>query len=297
MEIKKTLIKYKNKEIPSKIYIGNKPQYIFVTHHGLISNKNSFRYFERFIKEKAIVVNYDARLNGENKMRASRMSSTYVRDLRDVIRWSKINYPNIPIVTIGSSWGATVVIAYAKKYSNKETYKNIAWSIPFNFTKSEDSKEENNKEKKIKDIKNIETTYFGYFWKFLIMILFNINAKSYTQIDLNQITNNKTIKRLSKRQGVKPTPVKLFWSALKSIFSSNRNLKKIDNRNSEDFLYFQSLIDVYFNDKQLSKLKKLNGKGVKVIFLKEGKHALQWEEENNLNNKVFEIIMKWLNKK
>lgn len=300
MENMKTLIKINNKEFPGRVHVGSKPKYLFVTHHGLLSNNTSFRYFEKWIGENGIVVNYDMRVNGENKMRASRMASTYIKDLRDVIRWAKKEYPDIPVVTIGSSIGASVVIGYAKKYGTNEVYKNVAWSIPYNFISGEEANEQIDKTKKeakqLEEVGFKEPTKLTWANKFFWMILFNLNTKAYAKIDLDRTANNKTLSRLNKMNKPKATPVKLFYASGKLIWTSNKKINKINKRSENEFLYFQSTIDSYLTKKKLEQLKKITGKGVNAIFLDKGKHAFQWETENNLNERVFQKVLDWLNK-
>ena len=294
-------ININKKSFPGRIHIGDKPKYIFVTHHGMLSNNTSFRYFEKWLGENAIVVNYDARCNGENKMRASRMAGTYVRDLRDVIRWAKKEYPNIPVVTLGSSIGASVVIAYAKKYGTREVYKNIAWSVPYNFISGEEAqetvKETKEKVKNNDDLGIKEPSKLQWANKFIWMILFNLNLKAYVKIDLDRTANNKTLSRLNRMNKPKATPVKLFYASGKLIWTSNKNIKKINKGTDEKLLYFQSTKDSYLTPKKLEQLKKWTGNGTKMILMDEGKHAFQWETENNLNERVFEMLTEWLNKK
>lgn len=299
MELIKTTIKFNNKEFPGRVHVGSKPEYIFVTNHGMLSNNTSFRHFEKWIGEKGIVVNYDIRVNGKNTMRASRMSSTYVRDLRDVIRWAKKEYPGIPVVTIGSSLGASIVIAYANKYGTKEVFKNVAWSIPYNFISGEEAtetvKETKEKVNQYQELGIKEPTMFTWAMKFALMLPFNINTKAYVKIDLDRTANNKALSRLNRMNKPAATPVKLFYASGKLIWSSNRRLKYINNRNDQqEFLYFQSTVDSYLTKKKLEQLKKVTGKGVKVNYLDEGKHAFQWETENSLNERVFQMIINWL---
>lgn len=296
MNLINKVIKINNKEFPVRIHEGEKPEYVFVTHHGMLSNKTSFRYLEKYLGETAIVVNYDARVNGDNKMRASRMMGTYTRDLRDVVRWSKEHYPNVKVVTLGSSWGASVVIDHARKYSN-EIFKAVAWSVPYKFAHGEDavetSKKANSKENKEATIK--ETTTWGYAWRFMLMLMFNINTKSYTKIDLTKTANNKALARINRMNKPKATPVKLFYATYKHIMTSNKNMIKIDNKNREsELLYFQSTIDGYLDPKKLDKLKQHSSNGLALNILDEGKHAFQWETENKLNERVFQMMLNWL---
>lgn len=299
METQKLMIEFNNKKFPGRVHIGNEPKYLFVTHHGILSNNTSFRYLEKWLGESAIVVNYDARVNGQNKMRASRLASTYVRDLRDVIRWSKQQYPNIPVVTIGSSWGAAVVASYAYKYSTKEVYKNVAWSIPYNFISSRESKEVQNETKekinKYKELGIKEPTKLTWAIKFLLMLSTNINVKAYVKIDLTKTANNKILAKINKIKKPVATPIKLFYATGKLILSANRKLKSINKNKEEEFLYIQSTIDSYITEKKIKQLKKWTGNGVKTYYLNEGKHAFQWENESGLNLKVFDMVIQWLN--
>ena len=297
MNIIEKNVKIKHKKFPCRIHFSPKAKYIFVTHHGILSKNSAFWTFENWIKNKATIISFDARVNGNNKMRASRMSTTYVRDFRDIIFWVKKEYPNIPIVTLGSSWGATIVIQYAKKYGTKHVFKNIAWSIPFNFLSNNKTENNNENDEKAKIEKKLTTKKWGYIWKFFIMLTMNINAKSYTKIDINKITKNKIIIRANRLSELQPTPVKLFWAAYKSILMSNWNLKKINkDKNKNQFLYIQSTKDSYLTQKKLKKLRQNTGYGVDVKYLDEGTHAFQWEIKNNLNHRVFEIILNWLKK-
>lgn len=298
METINRTIKFNNKEFPGRIHIGDKPKYIVVTHHGMLSNNTSFRYLENWIGENGIVVNYDVRVNGKNKMKASRMASTYVRDFRDVIRWAKNKYPNIPVITLGSSIGAAVVTSYAKKYGVKEVYKNIAWSIPYNFISGEEASEAINKTKeKVNQYEELgikEPTILTWIWKFSLMIFFNINSKAYVKIDLNRTADNKILSRINKINKPEATPVKLFYASGKLIWTANRNLRKINKKNNQEFLYIQSTKDSYLTDKKLKQLKKWTGCGVKTYYLDEGKHAFQWENKSGLNIRVFKMVWNWL---
>ncbi|NQZ65592.1 MAG: alpha/beta hydrolase [Mycoplasmatales bacterium] len=294
-------ITYKKKELPVRVHIGNNPKFIFVTHHGLLSNNTSFRYLEKWVGESGIVVNYDARSHGSNKMKASRFGFTYVNDFRDIVRWTKKRFPNIPIITIGSSWGASIVAGYAKKYGVTEVFKNVAWSIPYNFLFSEESKEAQKKDKdeidQYKKLQIKKPTIFSWTWKMIVVILTNFNTKEYVKLDLQRTANNDTLNRMNKINKPKPTPVKLFYSAGKLILISNRRLKKINKNENAEFLYIQSTMDTYLTKNKLKQVKKWTGKGVESMFLNEGKHAFQWEVKNNLNEKVFQIVVDWATKK
>lgn len=294
-------ININKKVIPTRIYEGKTPKYIFVTHHGMLSNKTSFRYFEKWVENKAVVISYDARCNGQNNLRASRRTKTYVNDLRDVVRWAKEKYPKIPIVTIGSSWGAAIVSHYAKIYGTRDTYKNVAWSIPYAFATSQEAKKEINKNnetiKKVDDkVKVKQTGKFGFTWRMLVMLFFNINTKAYVKIDLEKTANNKALNRLNTLNKPSSTPIKLFWTSGIEIIKANKYLKKIDKKGAKNnFLYIQSLKDSYLKPKKLKQLKKwTNNNGVKTLFLNEGQHAFQWETENNVNIKVFKMVIDFL---
>ena len=301
MDLLKKDIEINKKIFPARIHVGDNPKYVFITNHGMLSNNTSFRYFEKWLGEDGIVVNYDIRTNGQNKMRSSRMAGTYVRDLRDVIKWTKNKYKNLPIITIGSSLGASIVLAYAKKYGNKDVYKHIAWSIPYNFVSGEEAVETANKTKKEiaenEKAKFKEPTKFSWAMKFFIMIFTNYNAKAYVKINLERTADNKTLKRINRMNKPKATPVKLFYASGKLIFCSNRYMKKINKRENNQALYFQSTKDSYLTNKNLKKIKNNTGTGVKLILMNKGKHAFQWENENGLNIKVFEDIKKFINKK
>lgn len=297
MKVINKIIKVKRKSFPIRIYEGDKPQYLIVTHHGILSNKMSWRYLEKWVNERAIVFNYDARVNGENKLRPSRHPNTYVRDLRDVISYAKKCYPHLPIITLGSSWGATVVISHAQKYGDT-IFKAVAWSIPYAFSKGEDktkknkdlSQVENKEQTKIK-----ETSKAMYAWKFFWMIFFNFNTKTYTKIDLGMTANNKALARINRLAKPKATPVKLFYSTWLLILRANKNIKKVNNKyEPTKLLYLQSTVDLYLKPKKLEELKKCNGQGAKLHILNEGRHAFQWEKENNLNERVFQIVWNWI---
>ena len=296
MELINKIIKTNNKEFPTRIHQGDNPDYIFVTHHGMLSNKTSWRYFEKFMKEKAIVISYDARVNGDNKLRPSRLKSTYTRDLRDVVRWAKIEYPGIKVVTLGSSWGASIVVDHCKKY-NDEIYKSIGWSVPYRFTEGEDAVETSTKakSKENKEVVVKETGTLGYAWRFFFMLFMNINTKSYTKIDLTKTADNKALARMNRMNKPKATPVKLFWATYKSIKSSNKTMVKINNKFEEsEMLYFQSTVDDYLDPAMLEELKLNSSKGLKLEVLNKGKHAFQWENENGVNEIVFNKMLEWL---
>ena len=292
-----TEIKINNKTFPARIHEGEKPQYVFVVHHGLLSNKTSFRYFEKWLGDRAILIGYDARVNGDNQLRASRMSSTYARDLRDVIKWAKQEYKDIPVVTLGSSWGANVVIDYAAKYGNQETFKNVAWSIPFNFMSGEEATEVRTESKKVEEPAIKQTNRFGYAWRFILMILFNINTKALAKVDLEKTANNRALARINRMNKPKKTPVKLFYAVGKSLLTVFKKLNKINKQDKHSFLYIQSKVDSYLRSKDLNKLKSIDNNGLDIVYMDKGKHAFQWETEDKLNEKVFQVVWDWLNKK
>ena len=296
MELINQIITTNKKRFPARIHKGNKPEYIFVTHHGMLSNKTSWRYFEKYIMENAIVVSYDARVNGDNTLRASRFKSTYTKDLRDVVRWAKTEYPGIKVVTLGSSWGASIVIDHCKKY-NEEVYKSIAWSVPYRFTEGEDAVETATtaKSKENKEVVVKETGTLGYAWRFFFMLFMNFNTKSYTKIDLTKTADNKALARINRMNKPKATPVKLFWATYKSIRSSNKSMVKINKKFKEsELIYFQSTVDTYLDPSKLEELKLNSSNGLKLEILNKGKHAFQWEVENGVNKIVFNTMIKWL---
>lgn len=301
MELINDVAKIGKKEFPVRIHKGEKPEYLIVTHHGLLSNKTTYRYLEKWAEERAIIVSYDARVNGDNKLRASRMMSTYTRDLKDVVQWAKGMYPGIKVITLGSSWGAAVVVDFARKYPTIAD-KNVAWSIPYDMFGAEEGKEtqakaaeavkELNKEVGKPLVK--ETTHLGYAWRFALMLSLNINTKSYTKIDLDKTAANKALARINKIVKPQATPVKLFWATFKSVARVFKNFEKINKAEKHEFLYIQSTIDSYLKSNSLEKLKSVTGQGVDVIYLNEGRHAFQWEKENDLNVRVFQMVFDWL---
>ena len=283
---------FNNKTFQTKIVDGN-TDIIFITCHGLQSNKTSFRYFEKWLDKRATVINFDIRTNGDDKKRATRMQSTYTRDLRDVVLWAKSKYMGSKIVLLGSSWGASLVLNFMKSHSSL-VYKCIAWSIPHNIFSSEEAKN-NNKVAKTKD-KDLEvTSNFGFAWRIILMVLFNINFKSYTKIDLDRTANNKALKRLNSMQKPKATPVKLFYSTWKSIVWSWHSMKMINKKLQRSTLYIQSSIDSYATRDKLDFIRQHTGKGIKYIELAKGKHAFQWELEDDLYIEVFEMVWDFIN--
>ncbi|MCR8612912.1 MAG: alpha/beta hydrolase [Mycoplasma sp.] len=288
------IIRYNNKQFNLKIVKGSK-EYVFVTLHGIQSNNTSWRYLEKWLNERATVINFDARCNGQDKKRASRMHSTYVRDLRDVVLWTKREYQKSKIIVIGSSWGAAVGMHFANKYSHL-VHKIVLWSIPQNIFTSEEAKQNKEVSKKNNEGKIAVTSNFEYAWKLLVMLLFNINTKAYTKIDLDRTANNKTLSRMNKMKKPEATPVKLFYAAWKNIFLSWRIIKKINKGTDRKLLYIQSTKDEYATDKKMKFIRKNTGEGIEYIELDKGKHAFQWETKDDLYKDVFKMVFNFIQK-
>lgn len=269
---------------------------LFITHHGLKSNNTSWRYFERWINGKYPILSFDARSNGKDKKRATRMHWTYVRDLRKIILWAKEKYRNHKIILLGSSWGASVVLNLERKYPNLVDYT-IAWSIPHKMFRSEDAINNIDAAKNNKISENKITTNYGYTWRLILMLIFNINFKVITKIDLERTANNKLLARMNKIQKPSPTPIKLFYSCWKSIHASYKSIKVINKRDYQKVYYLQSKGDSYFKKTKVDFIVKNVGCGIKYKEFAKKMHAFQWETEENFNYKFFKMIFSFIGEK
>lgn len=277
--------KINKKTFPIQVHHGKKPEYLFITHHGIMSSTISWKYFNNWVKDRAIVVSFDARVNGKNHMKAARLSRVYRDDFRDVVRWAKKKFPNLVVVVLGSSWGSSVVAEYMQKYYY-EVEKAIIWSFPYNFLKNNSEIKKDNGKKQSK---------LNYIWKFGLMLLFNINTKILMKMNLENTGNNRALERLNRIKKPKPVSTKIFWAACKSIKNSNKTLRKINRQHKNTKLvYFQSKQDSFLKNKKLKEIENIKKSGVEIRFFNEGKHAFQWDQKNNHNVLFFESMWGWL---
>ena len=279
------------KEFPLRIMGNENSEYVYLLHHGLLSKKESWIPFEKLGINKYLFISFDARGNEGSNLNPSRFVSTYINDLKDIVMWVKKNYPTKKIIVAGSSWGASVVIKFARKY-NELVHKVIAWSIPHKIFGSDETINaiENTKTKK-KDTSTIWQMIVAFFW----MFFFNINTHIKIKINYEKTTKNKTLIRLGKLKTFNSVSTKYLWSVQKILKPSIRAIKYLNKKSKIKILYIQSTHDTYGSKKTYKYLEKNTNNNVDYLLINEFFHAFHWEQTNKLNVRIFNTLRNWIN--
>lgn len=280
-----------NKEVPIRITGNAQSKYIYLLNHGLLSKKESFTPFEKWANDKYLSVSFDARGNEGSLLAPSKFGYKYVNDIRNVVIWLKKKYPNKKIVVVGSSWGAAVVIKFAKRYGQL-VHRVISWSIPHKTFSSnaalatlEDATTTSNK-----DVSNKWWIGWAFFW----MLTLNINTKIKLKIDYEKTAHNKMLARLGKMKTFNIVSTRYIWSAWRILISAIKSIKYLNKKSKVKILYIQSSNDSYGYDRTYKFLDKNTGKQVEYLLIDEFFHALHWEVTNNFNIRMFDAVTNWV---
>ena len=291
MKIEDKIQVINKKKIPVRICGNENSEYIFILNHGVLSKKESFRPLEKMGGDKYLYVSFDARGNEGSSLKPSRFTSKYVNDLRDIVLWVKERYLNKKIVVIGSSWGAAIVLEFAKKY-NTLVHKIVGWSIPHRTFGSDNY---NNGLKNSKNKKDSSSLLYMIF-AFLIMFLTNINTYIKIKIDHQKTTTNKLLIRMGRMKKYDLVSTRYIWVVWKSLIGSIKKVKNLNKKSKVKILYIQSLHDSYGDNKVYEFLKENTGNRVDYLLANEFFHALHWEKSNYLDKRMFDTIIAWVKK-
>ena len=295
MQVKENkIIEINNKKFPVRVVGNSNSEYIFVNNHGVLSSKESYIPMEKWGANKYLFLSYDARSSNNNSLLpASRFVNTYIEDLKDLIIWIKEKFPHKKIILIGSSWGASLVISFTRKYGNL-IYKCVSWSIPHKIIASTNAKNAIFKDKKSAETKSKNDSILKMTIKFIMMLLFNINTFFKLKIDIDKTSSNEALQRIHKLKKYDMASTKYIWAVYKNIKKAIKDIKYLNEHKISNVLYIQSLLDGYGKKKTFEYLEKNTNNYVSYLLINEFFHAAHWEGKNNLNIRILNLIENWV---
>ncbi len=204
------------------------------------------------------------------KLKPYRSNKKYLKIINGFICALKQEFPKIQkIFMTGESWGASLALLYAKKYS-KSIDGVVCWNAPSKIMSEASSK--------------TKAQIFKIGMQHLACILFNTNSRSLTG-DMKLLTNNDILLRIYRSHGTKNLGfTRLNLAAWFSMKPSYRYLEKHFKLNKKlPIVYIQSKQDCYFeyNAIKLNKIIKFSNDKNKIILQDEGMHLLSLDKNGN----------------
>lgn len=254
---------------------GTKKLVLFI--QGLNGNGSTIYYWNYPAFDNAYLVSFDARAQANNTLKPSRYYKTFIKDIDIIIDNLKQKLDFDEIYLMGESWGAALSVLYKKRYPEKINNL-IIWNMPYRAV--DVSKGKNNDSKIKRNVYMLST------------FLFSINT--YDQAPFaKELTNNKLLLRtvqLLRNNRLSNKVIIASWRSFKPAWKFL--LKHRDELEKINITYIQSMEDVML---EMKAVNKLTADDKNVYIFEQGYHILTFDD--NVNERLFDIISKIVNKK
>ncbi|XQP55691.1 MAG: alpha/beta fold hydrolase [Mycoplasmoidaceae bacterium] len=249
---------------------------VFIFNGGIGNSIPSCLYMDNIAYDNHYFVTYEKAGHNENRNKPSQFKKFYLKELDEVVRWTKTQLPNRRIYLLGESWGTAINFVYYKNNKNKVN-GTVGWNMPFTIA--------NPDKKSAKELYSIA-------WRELLTLLFNVECHiPPVQKGQEQFSRDPLFARLLHIVPPSKTNTKINLAVWRYMRPSFKFICKYGRHSLYNFMYVQSGQDVMSNAKKVRKISKKADSKHFTMF-PTGYHVLSMEPKESID--LYKLVLKFI---